>query len=375
MLHCAFSLSLLLLLHLLRFVSTEAQRQSQQQQQSTPPPLKYTRLDTLLYFMTTPEDFERDPDSFFMTTKMHEPTTVQNFYRTAAQTYTDLKKIWRELSQDREKATKLLAVNAKLLEISFAAPLTVSDMIFVAVKETQALLSYRSAVIDSLAQRARDLEQPLHAETVKTIVRFFRHFGLSEMHFIENTCTLLSQAKVLNTPDSDDGSFLDLRQTGLLNSGRRILLTLTNALAKMDTLLTLFLTESTAAGRSLNLIRRLWESHVRNWQLQNNQPAPIDNTFFINSQYYQKEPVHFSFPDWDPEVDVDEQVALMRFKWEKLHKRFIECTEESVRQSTEKSPESSAMWIAWLIMLLTMLAGATLWSYTVIKTQVKATDF
>ena len=332
--------------------------------------IKMTRKDPLLYFMSTAEDFENDPDVCFMAVKLHTPATVELYYQTAAQTFTDLQQIFAEFAKDREKAAKFLEINQKMFEASFAAPLTVANMIFTIGKQVQPLLEYRCSVIDSLAERTKQLEETGN-DTITTINRFFRHFALPEMQFIEILCNLMSQARLLKKPDSR-GNILDLKGTGLLRSEKRVLLTLANFIAKADLLLTLFLTEPTAAQRSLNLVRKLWHVHWRRWQLQTKQPFPSE-PFYFDAHSYQKEPIHFTFPDWSSEVDVEKEVALLQIRREKLMKKY-EAEEAARRLLLRQANPPSKMWIVALVVVFGIVAVALAFAYRVIKRQQEGTE-
>ncbi len=327
--------------------------------------IKMTRREPLLYFMSKPEDFENDPDVCFMAVKLHTPAIVEQYYRTAAQTFTDLKHIFKEFAQSREKASKLLEINTKLFEATFVVPLTTANLIFTVGIQLQPLLSYRCPVIDSLAERIKKLEKAGNG-TVATINRFFRHFALPEMHFIEILCNLISEAKLLKKPDSS-GNFLDFSRTGLLRSKERILLALANTLAKMDMLLALFLTEPSAAERSLNLVKKLWHVHLRRWQLQPDQPPVPTEPSFFDAQSYQKEPIHFTFPDWDQHVDVEKEVALLQIKREKLIKKYER--EEALRRMLQRPASSSYSWMFFLLVLGAAILTALTSAFFVIKKQ------
>ena len=331
--------------------------------------VKQLRPDPLLYFLSTPADFENDPDVCFMVMKLHTPATVETFYQTAAQTYTDLKHIFAEFARDREKAKELLKINDKIVEESFSYPLTVANVIFTAGKLIQPLLNYRSKVMDTLALQIRELEQsPSGTDTINTVVRFFRHFSLPEMQFIEILCNLMAQARLLKKPNSR-GHIIDLSGTGLdPRYEKRILLTLANAFAKMDMLLTLFLTEPSAAKRSLNLVRKLWYAHWARWQEQNPGQALPKPPLFYDAQSYQKEPIYFTFPDWDEHVDVYREVSLLQMKREKLKEKFE--AEEALRKLLQAKPQkSSAMMIFGVVFMMAVGVLAVTATYRVIKKQ------
>jgi hypothetical protein len=338
--------------------------------------VKIKRKDPLLYFMSKPEDFENDPDVCFMAVKLHSPDTVESYYHTAAQTYMDLKQICHEIAHNRAKSVKWLEINRLLFEASFAAPLTVANMFFLVAKHLQPLLKYHSRVLDRISERILKLEET-ETETIATINRFFRHFSLPEMQFLELLCNLMSRAQVLKkAADSHSPSqrgFLDLSRTNLIKSQERIFLTLSNALAKADMLLTLFLTEPTAAERSLNLVQKLWHVHWRRWQLQNSRPVPTES-FHFDTQNYQKEPIHFTFPDWNGDVDVEKEVALLQIRREKLMKRYEK--EEALRRFLLRPPNSSSSKLRILVLVGVLVVGLVVGltaAYLVIKRQGKAT--
>lgn len=310
------------------------------------PKQRRTRMDPLLNYLTLPEDFEKDTDVKFLGAKIRDPAVLRTFYKAAAELHGDFDKIFEEIAKDKEKATKILNFNQRLVQASLVVPLTVTNIMFAVGKHIHPLLNYRSGVIDRLAERIKEMEQ--QNDTVGIVNNFFKHFALPEMQFIEQFCVLMSRAKLLNRPDPKTGFYLDLNGTGLIESQQRIRLDLANFFAKVDLLLTLFLTEPTAAQRSNNLVKRLWSIHWRRWQLQHKDEYPEKNSYLFSPHNYRAEPLHFTFPDWKPGYDPEDAIGKLQAK----QALFVKLQEGSGQEMKTVKRKSKSLWI-----ILSTVAG------------------
>jgi hypothetical protein len=290
------------------------------EEEAEPIPSPPRRRQDLHSFLLYPEDFETDPDVNYLASKLHEPAIVAHFYASAAAIYADLEVWWRELSEDRNKAEKFLQYVRALAIAGAEEPLTVTNLVFAFGKHFAPLFTHRSKPLDSIAAMLAEIEQdapenitdPLNSPSgasksrLGVMTYFFHSFTLREIPQFEQFIWLMSRADMLPLSTTATGSF-DMARTALPAHHNRVRTILANGIAKIGLLLKLFLDEGTdgVMDRSIRLVRRLWDLHLRRLLGQEKALSDGDENairYWTDPRHYRKTPINFTFADWDPVV-------------------------------------------------------------------------
>lgn len=301
-------------------------------------PTPITQMD----FLVTPDDFDKDEDVCYLVKQLHRPQSIEKFYLTAAQIYADLPAMYQEIQTNLETAKQFLSIMQRLTAASLTEPLTVTNLIFAAAKHLRPIFTtHKSQPLEEIFATISELEKDTSHKMIRLMTNFFTSFTLREVSQLQDLINLVSLATINTNSDEiidnevNNGSTLknkknynkkntsinnkkpksgklDISRTPLEPFAERIRITIANAIAKMLILLDLFVTDESVAKRSLNLIRRLWNLHLRRLAIRENVPFEELDIKWYDPILYRKAAINFSFDDWGPNSVSPEAMAALR---------------------------------------------------------------